>query len=581
MKMYGGDWLTNAALIGYIRIQKNGGIKPKITDGYIEITKKDLESFADRYFNTVLEQYMQNSFVLNKNNRTKIIKELDDEESKKIFNKNLDNFSKKYQKLIKLDYSSFKKSSDAQVRLLKEYQKEFKKFLGDVEKEFKINKAIITTILKKNNENIEKKIVTINDKCYKFIPDSLKRFYFNKKIIGNHNISKKSSRFDEFEKYFVIPALSLLECNQNDGHVTCKLCKQNKITLTSFNDILISEGMFSSTIVSNGKFKNFFYNGQSDLFICKVCELLLLCTWAGFNLIPFNARDDVNKADQIFVNTSDLFTTLEQNDVVKQHNIKNDYSFKETIYRSVFENILLQQQKLKSKWTIDNCFFVELKTVSKKDSGKPDFRYFHVGKNIAELFTTPSIISAFKTLNKSTLIINKKTKISLSNMVIDKMLSSQPLIDIFYIMCKQHINTHQNLTKQLFNICLISAIRSVINKKFGRYSMSQDTELDSKKVYGILKGLQKDGYTLATKLDNNKGNSNKSKSFSYVLLEAIRNNNMNKFFDVLTKLYITNNMPIPDTMISILNRKDIITTSEKSYAFMSGFCSNVKETTDE
>ena len=581
MKMYGGDWLTNAALVGYIRIQRKGGIRPTITDGHVKITKKDLESFADRYFNTVLEQYMQNSFVLNKDSRTKITAKLGDDKQQKImFKKKLDEFSKKYQKPIKLDHS-FKKSSTAQVRLLKEYQRDLKKFLVDIGKEFKINKSTIASVLKTNNDKIEKKIVAINEKNYKFIPNSLQKFYFNKKVIGNYSLSKTSSRLDEFKKSFVMPALSLLECNQNDGHLTCKLCKQNKITLTSFDNGLLSEGMFSSTMVSDGKFKNFFYNGQSDLFICKVCELLLLCTWAGFNLIPLNARDDIINADQIFVNTSDLRTTIQQNDEIKSHNLKNDYSFKETIYRNVFKNILLQQQKLKSAWTLDSCFFVELKTVSRKDSGKPDFRYFHVGKNIAELFVNSTVVSALENLNRQTLTINKRIKIKLSNMIIDKILSFQPLTDMCFTIWKNPDTNPRDLPKQLFNICVISSIRSVINKKFRRYSMSQNIELDSKQVYGILKGLQKDGHSLATKLDKNKGNSKKSKSLSYVLLEAIRNNNMSKFFDILTKLYITNNMPVPDTMISMLNRKDTITMSEKSYAFMSGFCSNVKEISDE
>ena len=575
MKMYGGDWLTNAALIGYIRIQRNSGMNLAITDGHLKITHKDLESFADRYFNAVLEQYMKNSFVLNKESRTKIIEKLNVEQ-KKTFKKDLDIFSKKYQKPLKLDYDSFEKSSSEQVILLKKYQKDLKKFLNDVEKKFKITKTIITSILKKNNEKIEKKIDAINNKHYKFIPNSLKRFYFNKKIIGNHAISKKSSRFDEFNESFVKPALLLLECNKSEGHVTCKLCKQNKINLSSFNDGLLSEGMFSSTMVSNTAFKNFFYNCQSDLFICKVCELLLLCTWAGFNLIPLNARDDVIKTDYIFVNTSDLQTTLKQNDGIKQHDMKNDYSFKETIYKTVFKNILLQQQTLRSQWIIDSCFFVELKTVNEKRRGKPDFRYFHVGKNIAKLFTHTSIATAFASITNTSLTINSKTKIHLSNTIIDKILSSEPLTEILYKICKDHIVTSQNLTKQLFNTCLISAIRSGINEEFDGDSMNQNTEFDSKKVYGILMGYQKSGYSLATRLGRNK-----IKSFSYVLLEAIRNNNMNKFFDILIKLYITNNMPVPDIMISLLNKQDAITTSEKSYAFMSGFCSIVQEVSDE
>ena len=582
MEMYGGDWLTNAALVGYIRIQRKGGIKPAIKDGHIKISKKDLESFADRYFNAVLEAYMQNSFGLNKESRIRITVKLDDA-SKQAFYKMYNDFSKKYQKPVKLE-ATFVLSSIRQVVLLQEYQKDLKKFLGDVQKQFNISKATLESVLNKSNKKIQEKIDDIHEKRCKFIPNSLKWFYFNKKTIGNPSLQKNSSRLDKFEENYVMPALSLLGADSNEGHVTCKMCKQNKIVLSSFDEGLISEGMFSSTMVSDNTFKNFFYNGQSDLFVCGVCELLLLCTWAGFNPIPINARDKVIDTDQIFVNTSDLGTTLEQNDEILSHNLKNDYSFKETIYRHVFKNILLQQQKLKSQWTMDSCFFVELKTVATKKNNKPDFRYFHVGKNVAELFTDSYVEGALENLSHQTIKINKNTEIKLLNLLIDKILSSQSLTDMCYTVCKPICKTQTpSISKQLFNICLVSTIRSVTNEKFRRHSMNQNPELTSKQVYGILKGLQTEGKTLAKRLDgNNKTNSSKSKSFSYVLLEAIRNNNMNKFFDVITKLYITNNMPVPDNMISMLNTKDTMTIQEKSYAFMSGFCSNIRGgTTDE
>src|SRR5690606_15913130 len=58
MKIYLGDWLTNAAILGYLRIQKARGIKKyeNISKGYIEIMAEDLTSFEEAYFSYALKR---------------------------------------------------------------------------------------------------------------------------------------------------------------------------------------------------------------------------------------------------------------------------------------------------------------------------------------------------------------------------------------------------------------------------------------------------------------------------------------------------------------------------------------------
>ena len=52
--------------------------------------------------------------------------------------------------------------------------------------------------------------------------------------------------------------------------------------------------MFEPIGISLTKFSNFFYNFQPDMVMCDLCELLLLCTSAGFNQIPYEFRDEIN-----------------------------------------------------------------------------------------------------------------------------------------------------------------------------------------------------------------------------------------------------------------------------------------------
>lgn len=565
MNISGGDWLTNAALIGYCRVQ-NLELKPDSDS--VQIKEADLKGFTDKYFNAALKQYMQNSFVLNKENRDKLTKFLD-KEQKKTFYDELQKFTNNYDKEISLK-PKFADNISVQIKLLESYKKELKFFLNKIQKEFKIKKQTIDSVFKNNNEKIEKKMEAINDQSCKFIPNSLARFYFNKKIVGNYSLPKTISRNDAFDEEYVLPAISTLKNPLENGHTICKICKQNKVNITSFATGILSEGMFSSSMVSDSKFKNFFYNGQADLFICKVCELLLLCTWAGFNPIPLYARDDTVNADYIFVNTSDIRTTQKQNNAIREQKHTDDASLKDDIYKTVLGNLLVNQHKQKSKWVLNGCFFVELKTVVRKNIGKPDFRYFHIDRSVANLFQDKNVTNAFTSMSKTTLYINKKFKKKLSITVLDMILSNKGMNDIFYKLCKQQLESTFNMSKQLFNTCLISAIRSEYIKKHRGQELSENI---GRYVFKNLEALKRDGNSLANNINTKSDNTKKSKSLSYVLLESIRNNNMNKFFDLILKLYLTNNLPVPNNMMSLLDKHDD-TVIEKTYAFMSGFCSN-------
>jgi hypothetical protein len=65
MKIIMGDWLMNAGIIGYIRIQRIAGKEIPINDQrYIEIKKDDLKNFSHRYFTYALKQYMKNQLTI-------------------------------------------------------------------------------------------------------------------------------------------------------------------------------------------------------------------------------------------------------------------------------------------------------------------------------------------------------------------------------------------------------------------------------------------------------------------------------------------------------------------------------------
>lgn len=89
--------------------------------------------------------------------------------------------------------------------------------------------------------------------------------------------------------------------------------------------------------------------------------------------------------------------------------------------------------------------------------------------------------------------------------------------------------------------------------------------LESKQVFGILNHLRDEGSKF-TSMDYEK-----RKSRSYVLLSMIRNKKIDAFYDMVVKMYMSENKSIPESLISILNHKDEINFQSRAYAFMSGF----------
>lgn len=572
MKIIMSDWLMNAGIIGYIRIQKIAGKEISINDQrYIEIKNDDLKNFSHRYFTYALKQYMKNQLtiygILNK--FTKLSKS----DSWKL-NSVIKNEADKINEELKLDYDNFDRSIEICIKQLSKFRdksieiirKELKNILKqtDLEKlEEKITNEFSDKIEtdEKGKEKFLGKIATITDNNTKFLVTFFRNFYFNKDVIGQYG----SERRINFERKYVSPAISSLDRSTFASNgIICKFCRQNIVNIKKFDDVnsIFSEGMFSN-IATSLKFRNFFYNMQSDLFICDVCELLFLCAWAGLNEIPYQVRKKINgkeiDSNYIFVNIPSLELTYNENEKIDKQYKQSLERLEGTIYENVVNDVFLQQHKTKSVWTIQNILFVELKTVSRKDIGRPNYHYFHVGKDVAKLFQDDFAINSFRRI-QGKVSLSDGIETDLGREVVSRILKHDPLLPLCYHLLYTYLNDQQvqKLLDKVFNILLIFTIYNVI--------LSGDkTMLESKQVFGILNNLREEG----SKFTNLK--YEKRKSFSYVLLSMIRNKKIDGFYDLVVKMYMSENKPIPESLISILNHKDEIDFQSRAYAFMSGF----------
>ncbi len=409
----------------------------------------------------------------------------------------------------------------------------------------------------------------LRDTKYDYITTQLKRFFFNKKVVGQYGF-KGANRKIVFAEEFIKPAQAkLLGGNDTDG-IACRFCGQNKVEISDWNEVneFFGEGMFSPIGVTLG-FLNFFYNMQPDLVMCAVCELVLLCSWAGFTEIPYKFRDEINDTEFIFVNVPNLELLIEENEKLQSLYETSALDLQGTIYEEILYDLFVKEKEKKSEWALQNVLFVEIKPVPRKDQGKPDFRYFHIGKDIAQMFIDQTAIKAAKQIRGR--IYTRRNKENPRDSVfvyarrdaVRRMLSRDSLYPLCYAAIRDQIeNPSYNNIQNAFNLSVLSGIRTNIWKK----NKQGEKQMESKQIFGILKSFSGAGEDLGQGMDYEK-----RKRLSYRLLSLIRTGKITDFYESLLKLYISRNIPIPDAMISILNVADTIEPEAKAYAFMSGF----------
>lgn len=180
-----------------------------------------------------------------------------------------------------VDYKNFNVTLEQTVKALKSLRENHLQLFD----EYKDNNKKIEKIKKGLDQSIAKKIQQFQSQ--KFLVTYLQKFYQNKPVIGNFSFakSKQSSRKHSLHEKYIKPIFEpQVSQGSTPSSFLCRFCKQNYIIPESFSvnsDSIFSETMFSTIAVSIKTFPNFFYNMRSDLFICKICQLLMLCVWAG------------------------------------------------------------------------------------------------------------------------------------------------------------------------------------------------------------------------------------------------------------------------------------------------------------
>lgn len=561
--LYPSNWLYNAGVIGLLRVMdfaKKKNVFIFQDDGSVEIEMSCLDNFELFYFEYVSKLYLIQRFSIKElsnfiheyvskmgeesnNEMVKIeakVKEIGSDIKNKVLNISS---SDKWHEFIK-EIDEIKIALQKNIEEIKNKLESTKIDNGQREKLLKIVDNIY-----KNFDNFRQSISE-----FKAQADFLGSFYFNKGVIANPK-GKSLKRPEDFRKKYLDTIIKA-----NHGENLCILCGRSS-SEEDFSELV--EGDFSILGISRSGFSNFYNffleNGYSYNQKCSLCQLILLCAFAGFNLKPYPLRE-LDQTDYIFVNYPSFEESFLVNNKI-QEEFKNFqfgiFTEKPNTYLKSLE-LITEVAKKKEIWLLENIYFAEIKISLRKDQTKPKFVYFNIDRDFAEIFSEFKEIDKFLKNLAFKYEISKNNSIYLSTEVLKRLLDKKPIIYISFKMLSEKISQRNTDMLPLWSMILLEFL---INQK-------RRSNMSAKTSYGILKGIQESGM-ISFSLEEI--DQEKRFHISQRFLTLVRGARKEDFYNELLRLFVVFKKPIPENLFSLLTEREDISFQEKALAFITGF----------
>ncbi len=508
-KIYLSDWLYNAGIVGFLKIfEFNESINAIVRgDNYISFDRKILEDFHEKYFSYV---YLKANTIQSKAEKLSNLLSTEATTEKDI---------KEYTKSIT---ASKTMKNDA---IISELLAETKKSKGYKE----IANMLIEALPVHWEQNKD-----LYSKYY------LQGFYEGKSIF---NANVKSNIKWLFHRDFIKP---LFSNNKQRKFHYCKICNERIAKKDTFFD----EGAFKLTGASPNEFKNFYWNLIPNTHLCSLCELIYLCSFAGFS----NLKSIGEYKQYLFVN---LDTTVD--DLYKINNTLENLilSNRDNPFKTIIRNILLDFQQRKSRWTLGNILFVEFDT----NSEPYKIQHFHVPSYIAKLFEGDNY-KDFKQLDGFYYKERKEDKeiINVLQKTVDCLLSGISLYGLLNKIMRDMVSGKHNRSNGLFNMVRIQ--KSLDIYKIGRNDMKEKA---TKKLWS----LYYEGQNIAKEL-RDRDAENKINSNAYKMLSSLRVRDSKSFYDTMLRLYMNLDKKPPATFLEIFTQDSVLDAEAFGYAFLTG-----------
>lgn len=561
-RVYLGDWLYNAGILGFLNINSHLwelntiGDKQelkskdesllKFGENYIEFDIQIFDGFSERFFNYAFNQYGRYENV--KKNFKEYIQDLESLKNNKI----LDYLNKKY--------SSNKKEN---AEILEEIPiiifNKFEKILEG----FKLLKDKLGSIPSKNEikkdvnllMNILKKAIEIMEKDKQEFWESDVQIYL-RNIYGQKSFLNKSVNTNRFEKFYKDFEELLKEKKvKKDKKFLCISCMERKAKKDTIFDTGISKfyGLNPDVI-------NFSWNFNPKIPLCEICEIIYFSYFAGLTLIQKDG-----KRAFYFVNSDTSIIDLVSNNRLLNGVLKPDLT--ENILLNFFTQLVLESSYQKAYFTVQNISVLELDL---NNEIMPKVYSFNLSREKAEFLKESKTKENLKQLSKDYYKINRKKgelKIYILPEVISLILENKLYFNYLNKILRMFI-AYQNGSESYetnispYKIQILNLVVSEFIKNIGGKTMS----VSEKEIWVIYQ----EGKKLANILSEKKA-ENKIQSIAYKLLNSLRIGNSQQFMDILLRVYMAYGEVIPSSFIKTLqNKEDFYSIG---YSFLNGLLS--------
>ncbi|MCX7870629.1 MAG: hypothetical protein N2485_03520 [bacterium] len=548
LNLYLSNWLYNSGILGLYRILNFSNINPNCTEHYLNINIKDLQIIPIAFFEYYIKKYIIE----------KIPNEITSEIFKKQKTKNID------LKEIKSSITNFLENEIKFNPNIEEYLVNIENTITNIENLLKIQfKNEIESILQKLkikellSQKIEK-INTLNLLSY------FQGLYFNKSLLAIPSTQKLpiKDKIQKFYQEYIKPIETEILNNiaqnkyETNKYYTCVICNKkykNREFLCEF-----IESDFSILGVSSKEFINYFYfykdNNKHYNLKCKICELILLCSFAGFTK---KEDKDTSKTNYIFL-SAPLLTDI----------IKLNQDLQNKTFIKILENLTQNTEILnKLNYYINNVYIVEINPGRKLEKNHK-FTFFYINPILIELYQENQnlIKSLIESLN---ITINyKNERINLANETIKNLTYQNNIIPLIIHLLKQFLQKEFYYLLSIKNLIYLNFL--VSNKIIEKNKKSErgDNLMDINKIYGIIKSIEREA---ANSFTISEINQNKRTSIAFRFLNLVKGNKKEDFYNELLRLYVVYNKPIPEAIKNILYESNYLTFQEKALAFITGF----------
>lgn len=524
-KIYLGDWLYNAGILGFLNILngwnteeywhiKDGELiseqpdKLKFYENYIEIDRSIFKGYAEKYFDYAFNMY----------GRYYDIKALLEKSLKEIKSSSFD-----------IDKIESIKNRLSGFSLLKNK-------IGDLPSKNEIKKDTNKLI-----DIIQKALKTLEEDIQEFKESDtqifLRNIYEQKSFL---NLSVNKDRLKKFYKDFEEP----LKTNSSKNHKTykCVICDRQAKDNTIFDTGL------SKFYGLNKDAVNFVWNFENTLPICDICEIIYFSYFAGF----------VKSQDKKFNFVNDSNSLMEL--------IKTNYLFKESLkdkdnkFIKFFTELVLQYQHQKSTFSLQNIAIME---VDLSNDSMPRVYSFNLSKQKAEFLKSQDTIELLKNLSKSFYKTKDTIKYILPEILslyLENKLGYYYLSKLLRLYMTQRdeisITPYQ---LQIINKILVGGLKMNVGISELNWFYHKGKELSD-----VIK---------------RKDQENKIPSIAYKLLNALRIGDTNQFMDIIIRTYMAYEGEIPINFSKSIANKDVFYSL--GYSFLNGLLGKENESKDK